>query len=180
MHLGEWGDPLSHYVRAGHGGMMSKAEIIKRVLAVMEEYAADKELEIYNVEYKKEGPDWKLRVILDKPEDAASEFVNIEECEEATRYLDVYLDENDLIDKSYVLEVCSPGLDRELIKNSDFERFAGRIVEIKFYEPFNGQKQIEAVLSGIDKEGNVIFELEDIEYTVSKKKISKINLAVIF
>lgn len=158
---------------------MAKQDIGARVSSMLEEFLADKELEIYLVQYKKEGPDWKLKVFLDKPADAETEYVNIEECELVTRYLNDRLDEEDLIDKRYMLEVSSPGLDRELIKDSDYTRFAGRLVEVKLYEAINGNKYFEGELIG-KADGVVSVKFNDDTLQIPEKKISKINLAVVF
>ena len=99
---------------------MAKQDVAARIEDLLNEYLTGKELEIYNIEYKKEGKDWKLRVYLDKPIDCDTEYVDINECEEVTRFLSDKLDEENFIERSYTLEVSSPGLDRELIKPSDF------------------------------------------------------------
>lgn len=159
---------------------MAKVDVIGRVQELLAEYISGKDLEIYNVEYRKEGPEWKLRVYLDKPEESETEFVNIEECEEVNRYLSDKLDEVELIDRKYTIEVSSPGMDRELIHDRDFQRFAGRVVEVRLYEPLNGQKNFEAVLQGRTEEDVIQLDVEGENLEIPHKKISKINLAVIF
>lgn len=159
---------------------MAKVDVIGRVQELLAEFISGKDLEIYNVEYRKEGPEWKLRVYLDKPEGSETEFVNIEECEEVNRYLSDKLDEIELIDRKYTIEVSSPGMDRELIHDRDFQRFAGRVVEVRLYEPLNGQKNFEAVLLGRTDEDVIQFDVEGETLEIPHKKISKINLAVIF
>ena len=158
---------------------MAREDISARVAGMLDEYLADRELEIYRVTYRKEGRDWILRVFLDKTADSESEYVSIEECEDVTRYLSDRLDEEDFIDRSYNLEVSSPGLDRELIKDSDYVRFAGRTVEIRTYEQIAGSKNFEAVLIGRD-DGVVTVETGSGRLEIPYDKISKINLAVIF
>ncbi|MDO4384069.1 MAG: ribosome maturation factor RimP [Eubacteriales bacterium] len=159
---------------------MAKVDVIGRVQELLAEFISGKDLEIYNVEYRKEGPEWKLRVYLDKPEDSETEFVNIEECEEVNRYLSDKLDEIELIDRKYTIEVSSPGMDRELIHDKDFQRFAGRVVEVRLYEPLNGQKNFEAVLLGRTEEDVIQLDVDGERMEIPHKKISKINLAVIF
>lgn len=158
---------------------MAREDISAKVAAILEEYLDGKELEIYRIVYKKEGPDWILRVFLDKTMDAENEYVSIEECEDVTRFLSDKLDELDLIDRSYNLEVSSPGLDRELIKDTDYVRFAGREVEVKTYEQINGKKNFDGVLVGKDN-GIVTIEVGKDRIEIPENKISKINLAVIF
>lgn len=146
---------------------------------MLSDYLAEKDLEIYQIQYKKEGPDWKLKLVLDKTENAEDEYVNIEECEDVSRFLSDKLDEEDFIDRAYLLEVSSPGLDRELIKDSDFRRFAGRPVELKLYEAIDGNKKLEGTLIG--KDGDIVkVEADGQTIELQAKKISKINLAVIF
>ena len=158
---------------------MAKQDICSEVTHLLEDYLKEHNLELYKVEYKKEGPDWVLRVYPDKPADAVTEYVSIEECEALNRYLSDKLDESDIIDRSYNLEVSSPGLDRELIKESDFLRFAGRQVEVRTYEPVNGSKIFEGVLIGKDNE-IVSVKTDSDEVKIPFDKISKINLAVVF
>ena len=158
---------------------MAKVDVCARVSAMLEDFLTEKELEIYLIQYKKEGPDWKLMVFLDKTEGAESEYVNIEECEVVTRYLNEKLDEEDFIDKRYTLEVSSPGLDRELIKDNHFTRYAGKLVEVKLYEAINGNKFLEGELVG-KNEGIVTVKVNDADIEIPEKKISKINLAVVF
>ena len=116
---------------------------------------------------------------LDKPSDAESEYVSIDDCEKVNVWLSGMLDENDIIERSYNLEVCSAGLDRELIKDSDYVRFAGRAVEVKTYEQINGSKSHEGILSG-RKDGIVMIDTGAGELAIPADKIAKINLAVVF
>ena len=158
---------------------MARQDICSEVSLLLTDYLKEHNLELYKVEYKKEGPDWVLRVYPDKPADATTEYVSIEECEELNRYLSDRLDETDIIDRSYNLEVSSPGLDRELVKETDFIRFAGRQVELKTDEQINGSKNFEGTLIGKD-DNLVIIKTDDEELKVPFEKISKINLAVVF
>lgn len=158
---------------------MAKEDISKKVTELLSEFCEGKELEVYRVQYKKEGPDWKLKVFLDKPADAETEYVDINECEAATRFLGDKLDELDLIERAYTLEVSSPGLDRELIKDSDFDRFAGREVEVKLFTAIEGSKNHDGTLIGL-KDGIVTISVNGSEIELPKDKISKINLAVVF
>lgn len=158
---------------------MAKEDISKKVTEILEGYLEGKELEIYRVQYKKEGPDWKLKVFLDKTADAETEYVDINECEDVTRYLSDKLDELDFIDRAYMLEVSSPGLDRELIKESDYVRFAGREVEVKLFTAIDGSKNYEGSLVGRE-DGVVTVNVNGEDKQLPLDKISKINLAVVF
>ena len=158
---------------------MAREDAAGKISKMLAPYLEDKDLELYKVEYRKEGKDWILRVILDKPACSDNEYVSIDECEDVTRRLNEILDKEDFIDRSYKLEVSSPGLDRELIKESDYERFKGRIVEVRTYEKINGSKEHEGVLLG-KEDGIVMIEEDGNTIDISADSISKINLAVVF
>lgn len=97
--------------------------------------AATLGLELVEVEYRKEGPDWVLRCFIDKPDG-----VGIEDCQRFSEAFGPILDQEDPIPGSYLLEVSSPGLERPLKKDHDFERFRGNMVEIKTHQALNGHK----------------------------------------
>ncbi|MBR2706157.1 MAG: ribosome maturation factor RimP [Mogibacterium sp.] len=158
---------------------MAKDDVSAKVSGLLQPYLAEHGLDLYRIEYKKEGPGWVLRVYLDKPAGAGSEYVSIEECEEASRFLSDALDRDDFIARGYNLEVCSPGLDRELIKDEDYTRFAGRQVEVRTYEKICGSREHEGILAG-KKDGIVTIETADGGLDIPADKISRINLAVVF
>ena len=161
------------------GEDMAKEDISGRVTAMLTPFLDENGLELYRVEYKKEGPAWVLRVLLEKPADAESEYVSIEDCEKVNSWLSDELDKDDFIDRSYSLEVGSAGLDRELIKESDYVRFAGRAVEVRTYEQIRGSKEHEGVLRGKEN-GTVTIITDDGELDIPADKISKISLAIVF
>ena len=161
------------------GEDMAKEDIGAKVTEILMPFLDENGLDIYKVEYKKEGPAWVLRVCLDKPADAETEYVSIDDCEKVNVWLSEVLDRNDMIDRSDNLEVSSAGLDRELLKDSDYTRFAGRTVEVKTYEQINGSKSHEGVLRG-KEDGIVMIDTGAGELAIPADKIAKINLAVIF
>ena len=103
-----------------------------------------KNFEIVDIEYVKEAGEYYLRVYLDK-----EGGISLSDCELVSRELSEILDQKDPIKDNYFLEVSSPGLDRPLKKDKDFERYKGRDVEIKLYKPMNGSKQFEVELVGL-------------------------------
>jgi len=158
---------------------MAKEDISGKVAALLTPFLEKNGLELYKAEYKKEGPSWVLRVCLEKPADAESEYVSIDECEKVNSWLSDALDKDDFIGRSYTLEVGSAGLDRELIKESDYVRFAGRTVEVRTYEQIHGSKEHEGILKGKEN-GTVTIITDDGELEIPADRISKINLAVVF
>lgn len=106
-------------------------------------------LEIWDVRFLKEGADWFLRIFIDKPEG-----VNINDCEAMSRAVDKPLDELDCIEQSYCLEVCSPGLERELVRPEHFARFVGWPVKVRLIRPLpGGEKELNATLEGLEEGG---------------------------
>lgn len=136
---------------------------------IAEKYGVD----IYDVEYVKEGSDFYLRAYIDK-----SEGVNINDCENVSRALSDVLDEKDFIQDAYILEVSSPGLGRTLKKDRHLEKSIGQDVEIKLYKPQNGQKEYEGNLIRFD-ENSITIEAEG-EITFAREDIAIIKLALDF
>ena len=74
--------------------------------------------------------------------------MTVEDCEIGSRALSPVLDVNDPIDRAYRLEISSPGIDRPLVRRSDFERYAGHLVKIEMEVPFDGRKRFRGLLGG--------------------------------
>ena len=108
---------------------------------------------LWDVCYEKEGALWYLRVFIDQ-----DEGISINDCERATAPISKLLDEKDPVDQSYILEVGSAGLERELVKEEHFVVCQGDKVRIRFIRENNGEKEITAVLSGADKEGVTVID----------------------
>ena len=131
--------------------------------------------EIVDVEFVKEGQNWYLRFYLDK-----EGGINIDDCEKASKAIEKLLDEKDPIEQAYILEVSSPGLDRQLKKDKDFVKYAGSLVDVKLYKAVDGSKEFQGTLKGL--EGNII-TIEDEngnELSFDRKDTAVIKLAVIF
>ena len=129
---------------------------------------------LWDVEYLREGADYILRVSIDK-----EGGVDISDCEAISRALDPILDERDPIPGSYQFEVCSAGLERALKRPEDFARFLGSPVTVKLYRPYNGMKEIPAVLRGYD-EGRVTVEAGKETVTFEKSQVALVRLRVEF
>ena len=160
---------------------MAKEKITDVIYDLALPLAKGKGLDIYEVEFKKEGSDHVLRVILDTFEDAENEqYVSINDCEDVSRALSDILDEKDPIKEAYVLEVTSPGLDRPLKKEKDFLRFNGKSIDVGLYKAVNGSKVVTGILSTYEN-GNVTVKLPDESlFTIPKNDISSVKLTVIF
>lgn len=129
-------------------------------------------VEIYDVEYVKEGREYYLRVYIDKPQG-----VNILDCENVSRALSDALDQEDFIPDAYILEVSSPGLGRALKKDRHLQKSLGEAVEIKTYKPIDKQKEFAGILKAYD-EAQITIEEEGGERTFERADIALIKLAL--
>ena len=107
-------------------------------------------LRLWDVRFEKEGPDWFLRVLIDRDEP-----LDTDTCEAVSRAIDPILDEADPIDQSYYLEVGSPGLGRKLTRPEHYEAVQGQKVSVRLYRANeNGVKEFSGLLTS--REGNTI------------------------
>ena len=131
--------------------------------------------ELVDVEYVKEAGTWYLRAYIDKEGGIA-----VDDCEVISRKLGEWLDKEDFIDESYILEVSSPGLGRPLKKEKDFIRSMGKDVEVRLYKPLNKQKEYTGALKSYDAD-TVTITLEDgNDLIFAKADIALIRLAFDF
>ena len=134
----------------------------------------EKGMELWDVEYVREGSEYFLRLYLDK-----EGGVDIDNCEAVSRAVDPILDEKDPIPGSYHFEVCSAGLERALKRPGDFERFLGSPVTVKLYRPRNGLKELPCVLKGYE-DGRVTVEAGKETITFEKSEVALVRLRVEF
>ena len=131
-------------------------------------------VEIYDVEYVKEGSDWYLRAYIDK-----EEGVNIVDCENVSRALSEELDRTDFIADAYILEVSSPGLGRTLKKEKHFLKSLGKEVELRTYRPIERCKEFVGILQEY-QDGNVTLEIEGSSRIFEKADIALVKLTFDF
>ena len=160
------------------GDKMAGQSIKKLVAEETSEFFDKNGYELYNVEFVKEGSDWFLRVCIDMID--PDRYVGTEDCEKVSRYLSDMLDKKDPVSQSYYLEVSSPGMDRTLLKDADFERYAGKRVELSLYKAMNGQKKLEGILKGLEGDEIVITDDAENILRLQKKQVAKTKLVVVF
>jgi ribosome maturation factor RimP len=155
---------------------------MSKVTEVVEELAApiiaELGLELVEVEYLKEGKNWFLRVYIDK-----ELGIDIEECGLVSERLSEKLDEVDPIPHNYFLEVSSPGAERPLKKEKDFEKAIGKNIFVKTYEPIEGEKTFEGMLTRFDGktvEIEVKVKTRKKTFEIPYEKVASARLAVIF
>lgn len=155
--------------------MMKKKRVVDVVEEIVTAFAKGQEIELVDVEFVKEGPYRYLRVTIDK-----ENGVSLDDCQLVSQHLNAKLDSLDPIEEQYFLEVTSPGVERPLKKDSDFERFKGREVQLKLYQPFEGQKVLNGILKGLLGDDIVIENEKMGEIKIAKSKVSLVRLVVEF
>jgi ribosome maturation factor RimP len=140
-----------------------------RVVGVVESYGLD----LFDLQFRRESIGWVLRVMIDRPwdpesqgkenETAAEEPVTVHDCSKVSQDLSAILDvEPELVggdDRTYTLEVSSPGLDRPLTKLADYARFSGEEAQVHLHELTDGVRRIKGILRGIEGD-SVLVETE--------------------
>lgn len=152
---------------------MSKTEQI--VFEIAKKIAEPMGFEIVEVEYKKEGSDYFLRVYIDRDDG----YISIDDCESVSRQISDALDKSDPIKEQYYLEVCSPGIDRILKRDKDFIRFIGSDVDVKLYAAADGVKEFTGKLLEYENQTAHI-EADGKSYKIKPGEAAYIRLAVKF
>jgi len=93
---------------------MAKKNITEIVTDELRGFLSENGYKLYNIEFVKEAKDYILRVYIDRAQGGEGKYIGTDDCEKVSRYLSRRLDELDPIEKSYILEVSSPGIDRAL------------------------------------------------------------------
>ncbi len=148
----------------------TEQEVIKLLNPIIKERG----IGLWDMEFKKEGQSYVLRVFLDK-----DGGIGIDDCEIISRALSEKLDETDPIPQEYMLEVSSAGLDRVIKYDFHFEKCMGKNVDVKLFGTIDGLKEFTAELCGYDEE-NVFLKINGNEKSFPKNKISSIRLTVEF
>ncbi len=148
--------------------MMDKKEISERLNAMISENLKAFGLDLVELICNYQGRDLFLRLLVDKPEGG----ITIKECAEVNRRLSAMLDEANILEQGYIMEVSSPGLDRPLSAKNDFLRNLNKKVRFFLSEPINGKIELEGVIRSAD-ENTAYIETEGTEIGIPFVKINK-------
>jgi len=151
---------------------MARERIAAQVEALARPIAARFGLEVADVELVGEGPRSVLRVLVEGPHG-----VTVEDCARVSEALSRQLDLHDPIPHAYTLEVASPGLDRPLRRDRDFQRFAGSLVEVRTVAPVEGQRTFRGRLLGL-VEGQVVVHVGERTVRIPRAQVSQARLVV--
>ena len=151
--------------------MAEKKNTVALVWEIAEPLAKKLGLTLWDIRFQKEGANWFLRIFIDK-----EGGINIDDCVNMSHAIDGPLDELDPIEQSYSLQVSSPGIERELVRDFHFERFIGSPVTVRFIHAYEGKRDYKGILAGYDN-GDVTVELEDGRgLSFNKKEASFVKL----
>ncbi len=170
----EWGDPLFclYYEVNVLASKKKSGNTVETVRKFIQPYAEELGLSIWDVRFLKEGAEWYLRIFIDKPDG-----VGIEDCEAMSRAINRPLDELDPIDQSYCLEVCSPGINRELARPEHFEAFLGAEIGVRLIRPLpDGRRSLSGTLESFEDSVITLATEEGERLSVAKKDASWVRL----
>lgn len=144
--------------------------IAEKVRAIAEPVADELGIWVWDVEFVKEGARRVLRITVD-----SEDGIGIDDCEKMHRAIDPLLDEADLIEEQYYLEVSSPGIERELKNDIHIEACEGWDVEVKLYAPRDGSKLFRGVLLPLGENGEVRISVGENVVSFERSAVAKIN-----
>ncbi len=153
---------------------MGKAPVTQSVTELIEPGLLANGLELVDVEFKKEGKNWVLRIYIDK-----EGGVTLADCQKVSRLAGDIIEVEEVIEPVYTLEVSSPGLNRVLKKEKDFLKFLGKKINVQCHAPMDGRKKFTGILKDfIDQ--SIHLEVDGQQYTIPLNLVAKANLVIEF
>jgi ribosome maturation factor RimP len=151
---------------------MGKALVTQSVTELIEPGLLADGLELVDVEFKKEGKNWILRIYIDR-----EGGVTLADCQKVSRLAGDLIEVEEVIEPVYTLEVSSPGLNRVLKKEKDFLKYSGKKVYVQCHAPMDGRKKFTGILTGfIDQ--SIHLEVDGQHYTIPLNLVAKANLVI--
>lgn len=147
---------------------MDRHEIINELKSAIKSYIEGHGLELVDIIYRYEGRDLLLRALIDKPEGG----ITLDECAYINSHIGQILDNKGILNMRYILEVSSPGLDRELLNKKDFLRCINKNVKIFLNAPVNEKIEWDGII--VKVEGDSVFiDREGVNIEIPLAKIRK-------
>ncbi len=150
---------------------MAKQNTVQKVEEIVSPYAKELSLEIWDITFKKEGSEWYLRIFIDK-----KGGVSIDDCVDLTHAVSKPLDEADPIAQNYILEVSSPGVERELKRDEHFKRYIGSPVMLRTIRPIDGVRDFSGTLVSYEEKKITLRLPDEKEMTFDKKETNFVKL----
>ena len=149
------------------------SKVTELVTGLAKPIVEEKGCELWDVEYVREAGEWYLRVYIDK-----EGGVSINDCTAVSEALDPVLDEADPIPTSYTFEVSSAGVERQLRRPSDFEKFTGSYVAVTLYQNKDGSKEHLGYLASYNDGDVVIRDKKGNEKSFRKNEVASVRLRI--
>ena len=154
--------------------------VVDAVEKLVEPILTEHDFELYDIEFVKEGQSWYLRVYIDK-----DGGITLEDCATVSDQLSEALDnaDPDPIPQAYFLEVSSPGAERPLKKESDYQRALNEYIHVSLYQAVDGRKVYEGTMTDLTPDSLTLDYLDKARHktiTLDRKKIAKARLAIKF
>jgi len=148
--------------------------VIKEVTALIEPILDEMEIELVDIEFLSEQSRWILRIYVDE-----SGGITLDDCARVSREIGDLIEVKDIFDQGYVLEVSSPGLNRRLKKEKDFERAVGKNIKIRMATPLEGQQNFRGNLQSF-QDGILCLSVKDDLILLPYGDVEKGNLVYDF
>lgn len=152
---------------------MSREKVNDKIQQAAKNAAENNEVELVHAEVSGVKKNLAVRVFIDK-----EGGVTHEDCAKVSREIGAVLDEEDLIQSEYLLEVSSPGLERGLYSIKDFEKFAGNLARVKTYMAIGGQKNFRGLIIGVDGEEIIFEDKTNGEVRIPFEAVAKANIEI--
>ena len=137
---------------------MLDSEILEEINILITSILQDKLLSLVEMRHFYQTGNLVLRILVDRPEGG----ISVGECAELNRDICSILDEKDILKEGYILEVCSPGLDRPLVRKEDFLRCRNKEVRFFLNEPINEKMELQGKISKVEDDAVYIAMQEEI------------------
>ena len=144
-----------------------------RIREVAAKAAADCGVEFVHLEIAGTKRNQIVRIFADKPGG-----ITIEDCSNVSKAVEAAMDADDFMPAAYVLEVSSPGLDRELYSLADFEKFAGKLAKLKMKPDFEGSKALNGRIVKVEGTEITFDDRTTGEITFPYESVAKANLKI--
>ena len=151
---------------------MAKVSIAQAVMNLIEPVLTTEELELVDVEYKKEGKDWFLRIFIDR-----DGGVTVADCQKVSHLTGDLIEIEETIKTPFNLEVSSPGLDRSLKREKDFLKFKGKQIRLHSLFPIDNRRKFVGILTDF-KDQTVFLELVGKTFEIPLSQVAKANLVI--
>ncbi len=151
-------------------GVITMDSILESLEKLFEPAVSGLGCEFWGVQFNVGGKRAVLRVFIEK-----ESGVELDDCERVSRHLSSLLDVENIIRSEYVLEVSSPGFDRQLFKLDHFERNIGAKVVVKLRTPFDGRRKFTGLLTAVEGE-DIVLRIDEEEYLLPYPLVDKANV----